>query len=147
MARIGAIRLPCRLLHELRDKFECYLYNENCSFGQHIATDDSKLKRFKRTYEHQRRERKKMKFPVCHLYVILSVTQAAHNWLLSVFMTHMLIEHTSSSLQRLLEARCSPCEVLLLQASYFKHAKFSCSVGSLSIQHTTRIFLANYLTF
>ena len=46
MARIGAISLPCRLLHELRDKCECYLYNENCSFGQDIAIDDSKLKRF-----------------------------------------------------------------------------------------------------
>ena len=79
MARIGAISLPCRLLHELRDKCECYLYNENCSFGQHIATDDSKLEHLKRTYEHQRRERKKMKFPglslVCHIVCHSSCTQ------------------------------------------------------------------------
>ena len=78
-------------------------------------------------FEQRRRELKKMNFPGN-----VSVTQAAHDWLLLIERC-VYISTAFSSLKRLLEARCGPCEVLSQKSHIPSALEFSRCIGYITI--------------
>ena len=118
MVGIGATSLPCRLLHESRNIFK---------YKGHFKTEDVNIRVARRPFEQRRRELKKMNFPGN-----VSVTQAAHDWLLLIERC-VYISTAFSSLRRLLKARCGPCEVLSQKSHISSALEFSRCTGYITI--------------